>query len=738
MKSLFLIICLLAVNVFVNAEDGYRLWLRYDKINNATLLQQYRRAIAGIQINAASSTLNAAKQELEAGLKGMLGKALPVQNEIHDCSVVAGTPASSPIIRQFFADRRFDLGKEGFAIYRKTIGGRTITLIGANEDTGVLYGVFHFLRLLQTHQDISSLAIVSVPKIQHRILNHWDNLNRTVERGYAGASIFNWHTLPDYIDQRYIDYARVNASVGINGTVLTNVNASSLALTKEYLLKAKALADVFRPYGLKVYLTAKFSAPVEIGGLKTADPLNAAVRNWWKQKCDEIYELIPDFGGFLIKANSEGQPGPQGYGRTHADGANMFADALAPHGGIVMWRAFVYDARVQKKEEHFEEGNEKEQGNAIASEDRFKQAYNEFKPQDGQFRNNVLLQVKNGPIDFQPREPFSPLFGAMPRTQLMAEFQLTQEYTGQGTHLFYEAPLFKECLYADTYAKGKGSTVAKVIDGSLYHNSITGIAGVANIGNEINWTGHPFGQANWYAFGRLAWDYDLSSSQIADEWLEQSFSNNTTFVNRAKKIMLASREALVNYMTPLGLHHIMGTGHHYGPAPWVDNAGRADWNPVYYHKADSVGLGFDRTAAGSNALAQYAPEVQKQWENVHTCDAQFLLWFHHVPWNFKMKNNRTLWSELCYKYNAGVDTVRWMEATWKSLETYIDKERFKQVKMLLGIQEREAVWWRNACLLYFQTFSKMPVPPQYERPGKTLDEYRSLQFPLAPGIGGNL
>jgi alpha-glucuronidase len=354
-----------------------------------------------------------------------------------------------------------------------------------------------------------------------------------------------------------------------------------------------------------VYLTAKFSAPVEIGGLKTADPLDTAVQNWWNKKSDEIYALIPDFGGFLIKANSEGQPGPQGYGRTHADGANMFADALAPHGGIVMWRAFVYDVRVQKASEHFEEGKTGEHGATIASGDRFKQAYNEFKPLDGKFRKNVLLQVKNGPIDFQPREPFSPLFGAMPQTQVMMEFQLTQEYLGQATNLVYEAPLFKEVLNADTYANGKGSTVAKLIDGSLNDNTITGIAGVANIGNDINWTGHPFAQSNWYAFGRLAWDHDLSSAQIADEWLRQTFSNNTSFTAPAKNMMLASRETMVNYMTPLGLHHIMGTSHHYGPAPWIDNAGRDDWNPVYYHKADSVGIGFDRTTTGSNALAQY-------------------------------------------------------------------------------------------------------------------------------------
>ncbi|WP_245645857.1 alpha-glucuronidase family glycosyl hydrolase [Niabella ginsenosidivorans] len=722
----------------LKAENGYELWMRYVRVQNPVLLKQYQSALKYYAIQTTSATLSVAKNELLKGIEGLTGNRINETQGTENNSIIAGTPASSAFIKRFLDAGNYHPGKEGYIIQSEKTGSKSRIVIAADNDIGVLYGVFAFLRLLQTEQNIHDLFIESSPKIQYRILNHWDNLNRTVERGYAGASIWNWHTLPDYIDQRYIDYARANASVGINGTVLTNVNANSLTLTAPYLQKVKALADVFRPYGIKVFLTAKFSAPEEIGGLKTADPLNAEVKNWWRQKCNEIYALIPDFGGFLIKANSEGQPGPQGYGRTHADGANLFADALAPHGGIVMWRAFVYDVRVQNTNEHFGEGHQEATGNAIAAEDRFKQAYDEFKPLDGKFRKNVLLQVKNGPIDFQPREPFSPLFGAMPQTPLMMEFQLTQEYLGQGTHLVYEAPLFKECLDADTYAKGSGSAVARVIDGSLNDHPVTGIAGVANIGNDINWTGHPFGQANWYAFGRLAWDYHLSSAQVAEEWLRQTFSNNKIFIAAAQKIMLASREAVVNYMTPLGLHHIMGTGHHYGPAPWVDNAGRADWNPVYYHKADAAGIGFDRTAAGSNALAQYQPEVQKQWNNRSTCDEKYLLWFHHVPWSFKMNTGRSLWDELCYKYNAGVDSVRWMREQWNRLNAYVDAERFTSIKLLLGIQEKEAVWWRNACLLYFQTFSKMAIPSKYEQPDKTLTYYKSLKFLYAPGIGGNL
>ncbi len=738
MKEKYFVFCFLLISVASHAEDGYRLWLRYDKIDDPITLKEYRNNIEGIQFNSNSPTLGIAKQELINDLSSLLDKKFTDQKTIADKFIVAGTPLTSAIVKTFFSAYNYNLGKEGFVISTKNINGKNLILIAANSDIGVLYGVFEFLRLLQTHQSIKKISIASIPKIQNRILDHWDNLNRTIERGYAGISIWNWHLLPGYIDKRYIDYARAEASVGINGVVLTNVNANSLTLTSEYLIKVKALADVFHPYGIKVYLTPRFSAPIDISKLKTADPLDADVQNWWKQKVDEIYSYIPDFGGFLVKANSEGQPGPQTYNRTHADGANMFADALAPHNGIVMWRAFVYDVRVQKSTENFGEGKVDANALTIASADRAKQAYNEFKPFDGKFRKNVLIQVKNGPIDFQPREPFSPLFGAMHQTPLMVEFQLTQEYLGQATNLVFEAPLFKECLETDTYADGKGSTVAKVVDGTTENYSITGIAGVSNIGNERNWTGHPFGQANWYAFGRLAWDHDLSSEQIADEWLRQTFSNDTYFVDAVKKIMLMSRETMVNYMTPLGLHHIMGTSHHYGPAPWIDNAGRADWNPVYYHRADLIGIGFERTKNGSDAIGQYASEVQKQWEDINTCDERFLLWFHHVAWNFKMKSGRTLWDELCYKYYSGVDSVRWMQKTWDDLKKYVDEERFEQVKMLLAVQEKEAVWWRNACLLYFQTFSKMPIPANYEKPDHDLEYYKSLKFPYAPGIGGNL
>ncbi len=547
-----------------------------------------------------------------------------------------------------------------------------------------------------------------------RVLDHWDNLNRTVERGYAGFSLWDWHKLPDYLDPRYTDYARANASVGINGAVLTNVNANATSLTAEYLAKAAALASAFRPYGIRVYLTARFSAPIEIGGLPTADPVDPAVAAWWKAKADEIYRAIPDFGGFLVKANSEGQPGPQDYRRTHAEGANVLADAVAPHGGVVMWRAFVYSHEVPG--------------------DRAKQAYDEFMPLDGAFRENVLVQVKNGPIDFQPREPFHPLFGAMPRTPLMMEFQVTQEYLGFATHLVFLAPLFEETLRSDTHARGEGSLVARVVDGSLEGHALSGMAGVANVGTDRNWCGSVFACANWYAFGRLAWDPMLGSEAIAGEWARMTFGGDDSVVGTLTKMMLASREAAVDYMTPLGLHHLMAEGHHYGPGPWVDTASRADWNSVYYHRADERGIGFDRSASGSNAAAQYLPPMAEVFGDVRRVPERLLLWFHHVPWDHRMASGRTLWDALALRYQEGVDAVRRMQADWRSLEGRVDPERHDQVRAFLAIQEREARWWRDACLLYFQTFSKRPLPQGVEPPEHDLAYYRAIQKRYVPGI----
>lgn len=711
---LFTVVALLSVQKTI-AQTDYKLWLQYNKVEDAKRIAEYQTKNENIVVFGNSQTIQIASKELQLALKNLISKKVSISNKTTESENII-LANESHLSSELFNEVNHDLSQinnEGYVIKSILLKKKPQIVITAKKDNGVLYGVFHFLRLLQTQQSISNLNIVESPKTKIRILNHWDNLDATVERGYAGSSIWNWQKLPDFIDQRYIDYARANASIGINGTVLNNVNANALILTPQYLEKVTALANTFRPYGIKVYLTARFSAPIEIGKLKTADPKDPEVQQWWKNKATEIYKSVPDFGGFLVKANSEGQPGPQNYGRNHVDGANMLADALAPFGGIVMWRAFVYS-------EH-------------DADDRAKQAYSEFVPYDGKFRDNVIVQVKNGSIDFQPREPFHPIFGAMPKTPLMMEFQITQEYLGFSTHLVFLPKLFQEVLQSDTYSKGKGATVAKIIDGSLDHHQLTGIAGVANIGSDINWCGHPFAQANWYGFGRLAWNPDLDSSEIADEWLRMTFSNNPNFVQGVKEMMAESREAVVNYMTPLGLHHIMDTGHHYGPGPWVSNLSRPEWNPTYYHKADQNGIGFDRSSTGSNATAQYAPEVAKQFNNSSSCPEKNLLWFHHLPWDYKLKNGETLWNALALKYQEGVNQVVNMQNTWNNMKPYVDEQRFQEVQMLLNIQHKEAKWWRDACLLYFQQFSGKELPNGVEKPTQTLEYFKSLKFPFAPG-----
>ncbi|HUB89828.1 MAG TPA: alpha-glucuronidase family glycosyl hydrolase [Dyella sp.] len=695
------------------AEDGYELWLRYHPLP-ATQAAHYRSDVSELVASAATPTQAATRRELQRGLDGLLGQPLPLSDEVsHDGALIVGTPRSSALIARLRLPMQ-DIGNEGYVIRSVTVNGHTATAIAAQTDVGALYGAFHFLRLLQTTQPVEHLDVRETPRVKLRVLDHWDYLNGQVERGYAGASIWDWWKLPDWRAPRYTDYARANASIGINGTVLNNVNAGATILTPAYLPKVAALADVFRPYGIKVYLSIRFSAPIEIGGLKTADPLDPQVQAWWRAKANEIYQLIPDFGGFLVKANSEGQPGPEDYHRTHAEGANMLADALAPHGGVVMWRAFVYS---QKN-----------------PEDRAKQAYDAFKPLDGRFRANVLVQVKNGPIDFQPREPFHPLFGAMPKTSLMMEFEITKEYLGFATHLVYLGPLFEEVLSADTMTRGKGSTVAKVIDGSLDGRVLTGMAGDANIGTDRNWCGSDFNQANWYVFGRLAWNPMQSSRNIAEDWVRMTFTNDAAFVKPVVDMMMGSREAAVDYMTPLGLVHLMGPGHHYGPAPWDASETEADWRPVYYHRADAHGIGFDRTRSGSDAVAQYAPPLAAEFNDITQTPERYLLYFHHVPWNYRMRSGQTLWYELVAHYTHGVENVKQMQATWRRLDGYIDAERYRQVAAFLAIQAKEAQWWRDACIAYFRSVSGLPLPPGYAPPQHSLQYYQSLSFPYVPGF----
>jgi len=621
-------------------EDGSRLWLRFD---------------------------NAGTMATITGVKGTAMTELQTYWQ------------SGPVVLK----RQKGLAKDGYTI--KSQGGKTV--IAASDDAGLLYGAYHLLRLQQTEQRCDQLDISEKPFYDLRILNHWDNPNGTVERGFAGKSIFV-NPDPKHIKM----YARANASVGINGTVLNNVNAKPEALSTASLEKTKAIADLMRPYGIRVYLSINFASPIKVGGLTTADPLDAKVVGWWKEKVNEIYKMIPDFGGFLVKANSEGEPGPQDFGRTHADGANMLAGVLKPHKGIVMWRAFVY---------------------APQSPDRANQAYLEFMPLDGQFADNVIIQIKNGPIDFQPREPYSPLFTAMQKTQMMVEFQLTQEYLGAANHLVYLAPMWQEFF---SFVKP---------------GSLRAMAGVANIGDDTNWCGHHFAQANWYAFGRAAWNPTLTPAQIADEWLKQTFTDNSAFVSTVSQLMLESREACVDYMMPLGIHHIFAGTHHYGPEPWYAPKGvRADWTPPYYHKADSIGMGFDRTTTGSGNVKQYPKVLSQIYNDINTCPENLLTWFHHVPWGHRMKSGRTFWDELCHKYDDGVHEARHFLAVWDAMQPYVDQQRFCEVQRKLRIQARDSEWWRDACLLYFQTFSKRQIPQDVEHPVHNLDEMMQFHIPI--------
>ncbi|HCY42895.1 MAG TPA: alpha-glucuronidase [Prolixibacteraceae bacterium] len=674
MKNIYCSIILIFLTLCLYAEDGHQLWLRNSNPKPVNVV-----------CSKTSTSLTIAKQELQNSWMGETGASV------------------SLVIK---ADKA--IRGDGFRIGKNAIQ--------ANTESGILYGVYELLRRQQTGEAIQEE--ICNPSYDRRILNHWDNLDGSIERGYAGQSIF-WRkgsdvfTVTEADKKLWQEYARANASIGINGSVLNNVNASQLMLTSDYLQRVKAIADVLRPYGIKTYLSVRFSSPAQIGGLKTSDPLNPEVAQWWKDKAKEIYNLIPDFGGFLVKANSEGQPGPQDFGRTHADGANMLADALNPFGGIVMWRAFVYSA---------------------SDEDRAKQAYLEFMPFDGQFRDNVIIQVKNGPVDFQPREPFSPLFGAMKKTTVMPELQITQEYLGHSIHLAFLAPMWEEFLQSDTYQNGAGSTVARCTDGSIFPQKYSAIAGVANIGLDANWCGHHFAQANWYAFGRLAWNSSIRSEQIADEWIKLTFSRtsenrdelaldwNLNFLSPVKQMMLESREAIVDFMMPLGLHHIFSANGHYGPGPWWAPKGmRKDWTPPYYHQADTLGIGFDRTSSGSNGVGQYQEPLRSTLSNVSTCPEAYLLWFHHLPWDYKMKSGRTLWDELCVHYDGGVQQVRRFQKVWDQAERFVDRDRFVDVQEKLRDQSLNALEWKDGCMLYFQKFSRKPFPYNLERPMYNMD-----------------
>lgn len=666
MKKYLILLITVLTSLHVSAQsDGSQLWLGKQYANSCQVISQLPN----------DATAKIAKQELENNWRGK-----NVELKI---------------------DKSLNLG-EGYNIYaRPAQQGDNIqyeATITASNPIGLLYGAYELIRLQNTdayntgsgNQQNFSKAIdeTEKPQVGLRILNHWDNLDGSIERGYAGKSIFKWEeiklgkngkggSISKSLHDRLITYARANASLGINGSVLNNVNASPKMMTAEYINKVKVIANILRPYGIRVYLSINFASPMALGYTKTADPLDKKVQQWWKKKAKEIYATIPDFGGFLVKANSEGQPGPGDYHRTHADGANMLADAVKPYGGIIMWRSFVYGA------------NHK-------GEDRVKQAVSEFKGMDGKFRDNVILQSKNGPLDFQPREPYAPIFDNIKQTPQIAELQITQEYLGQSKHLTYLAPMWKEFF------------------GFVNPNRLVGISGVANIGDDANWCGHPFSQANWYAFGRLAWNPSLTAEEIAHEWLVQTYENqDEKFTKPVEMMMMTSREACVNYMMPLGLHHIFKFDHHYGPEPDGFIASYPlEWCPVYYHKADAQGVGFDRSSKGTDAVGQYPEPYRSMYDNIATCPEEYLLWFHHVPWTYKMKSGSTLWQELCMKYNMGVAMVEVYRDFWHtSAKQYMKghEQEWQHTDSLLNVQLENAKEWRNTCLKYFQTFSKMKI-----------------------------
>lgn len=666
MKKYLILLFTVLTSLYVSAQsDGSQLWLGKQYANSCQVISQLPD----------DATAKIAKQELGNNWRGK-----NVELKI---------------------DKSLNLG-EGYNIYaRPAQQGDNIqyeATITASNPIGLLYGAYELIRLQNTdayntgsgNQQNFSKAIdeTEKPQVGLRILNHWDNLDGSIERGYAGKSIFKWEeiklgkngkggSISKSLHDRLITYARANASLGINGSVLNNVNASPKMMTAEYINKVKIIANILRPYGIRVYLSINFASPMALGYTKTADPLDKKVQQWWKKKAKEIYATIPDFGGFLVKANSEGQPGPGDYHRTHADGANMLADAVKPYGGIIMWRSFVYGA------------NHK-------GEDRVKQAVSEFKGMDGKFRDNVILQSKNGPLDFQPREPYAPIFDNIKQTPQIAELQITQEYLGQSKHLTYLAPMWKEFF------------------GFVNPNRLVGISGVANIGDDANWCGHPFSQANWYAFGRLAWNPSLTAEEIAHEWLVQTYENqDEKFTKPVEMMMMTSREACVNYMMPLGLHHIFKFDHHYGPEPDGFIASYPlEWCPVYYHKADAQGVGFDRSSKGTDAVGQYPEPYRSLYDNIETCPEEYLLWFHHVPWTYKMKSGSTLWQELCMKYNMGVAMVEVYRDFWHtSAKQYMKghEQEWQHTDSLLNVQLENAKEWRNTCLKYFQTFSKMKI-----------------------------
>ena len=663
-------------------KNGYKLWLGYEPLNGKNLVS-YRQILKNVTVLGTGGILDSARRELETALPRLLNTEVSVTADTRPGLVIGTADLVNTAVPEFsnIAGGLKLSADDGYWI---AAVGDTLCISSPSEK-GVLYGVFGLLRMMQEDADIQSIKISDSPKLSYRMLNHWDDLDGTIERGYAGKTLWQWDELPDVVDPRYTDYARACASVGINASAINNVNAAPEILTREYLVKVAAIADVLRAYGILTFLSVNFGSPKAIGGLDTADPLDPAVADWWKEKTDEIYSLIPDFGGYLVKADSEGQPGPYSYGRDHAQGANMLAAVLKPHNGIVVWRAFVY-------------------GHGEA--DRANKAYVDFKPHDGEFLPNAAVQIKNGAIDFQPREPVHPMFGRMNKTAVFMEFQIAQEYLGQGNHIVYLGPMWKEILDFDTKAEGDGSTVGKLLEQGVDESPLTGIAAVANSGDDTDWCGSQMHPLNWYAYGRLAWDHTLDPGDIAAEWIRQTFGTDDKVFSTLLSMLMGSWEACVDYMMPLCLHHIMKEHHHYGPDPAFNGGKRADWRSTYYHKADSAGLGFDRTRKGSGHVDQYHIPVADMFDNIKTCPEKYLLWFHHVPWDYILESGRTLKDELVYRYHRGVLKAENMLEMWESLKDRIDEYRFNAVRDKLIIQAKDAREWEDVCTGYFLSFTE--------------------------------
>ncbi|WP_051572094.1 alpha-glucuronidase family glycosyl hydrolase [Ruminiclostridium cellobioparum] len=677
----------------------YKCWLKYYKLENKKLSGEYENLLRNIVIKENTAITQSAVNELKRGLAGILGIRPEISEEpAKPAFLMLGTLSGNKSIAGLLGREKQNLGEEGFIIKLLTENEQKQLLVAGKTDRGLLYGVFSLLRLIQTGTGLDELPRIENPVNQLRMVNHWDNMDGSIERGYAGKSIFYKNNKITGNLARIGDYARILASVGINAIAINNVNVhkiETLLITDRYIKDAAKLNEIFRSYGIKLFLSINFASPLSTGELSTADPLDKEVRKWWKNRAEFIYSHMPDFGGFLVKADSEGRPGPFTYGRTHADGANMLAEALKPHGGLVIWRCFVYNCLQDWRDRTI---------------DRAKAAYDHFMPLDGAFAENVLLQIKNGPMDFQVREPVSPLIGGLEKTNQVLELQTTQEYTGQQKHLCYLVPMWKEVLDFDTCAKGRGTSVKKIISREVFKNKYGGFATVTNIGDDTNWTGHQMAQANTFGYARLAWDPELTSEEIAESWIRLTYSNDRILVGTIKDMLLGSWRTYENYTSPLGIGWMVNPNHHYGPN--VDGYEYDKWGT--YHRADHKGIGVDRTVRnGTGYAGQYHKEVARLYENVETCPEELLLFFHYIPYDYRLKSGETLIQYIYNTHFEGVEQAEELKRKWESLKDKVEEDVFDHVMERLEGQIAHSKEWRDIINTYF--FRKTGIPDELGR-----------------------